>query len=181
MRRNNLDDIELIEQELAELRHRFKQSLTVLDNLAEVESQFKDLAQTHTQLKEYAQAAEQTLQAVVRAQETVNQRLLEFEKGVEDRWSRLRQELLEVRNELENADRNLSDKLIRQVGLLSETPQVDVRFIERLERLEAHMYGAETYVRKLDQRIRTLRDVLIAIGIGVPILSLGLWLLLSRT
>jgi len=180
MRGNNLREIESLEQELTEFRSRLQQSLAVLDQLSEVQVQFQDLAQTHTQLKEYIRAAEQTLQEVAQAQATINRRLLEFEKGTEGRWSEFRQELFDVRNELENADRNLSEKLARQAGYLAEGNQIDVRYIERIERLEAHMYGAETYIRKLDRRIRTIRDILIAIAIGLPVLSLGLWLLLSR-
>jgi DNA repair exonuclease SbcCD ATPase subunit len=180
MRGNNLREIEFIDQELTELRSRFKQSLEVLNNLAEIQGQFQDLAQTHAKLKEYVNAAEQTLQQVALAQGTMNRQRLEFEKGIEGRWSDLRQELFEVRNELENADRNLSEKLARQAGHLAEGNQVDVRYLERLERLEAHMYGAETYIRKLDRRIRTIRDILIASLIGLPIVGLGLWLLLSR-
>ncbi len=173
-------ELENIEQELADLRSRFKQALEVLEGLAEVQAQFQDLSQTHLKLKEYVEIAAATLAEVDQAQSRMNQHFLELEKGVDARGDKFRQELLEVRNELENADRNLSEKLARQMSYLSEGNQFDARHVERLERLEAHMYGAESYIRKLDRRLRTIRDILISVLIGFPVIGLALWLLFTR-
>ena len=87
----HLNELEHVEQELAELKNHLKQSFGVLDDLIKVQTQFEDVAQTYQKLKAYVDEARTIytsleaearaiLERISQAQETLNQNFAELKR-----------------------------------------------------------------------------------------------------
>lgn len=117
----NLNELEYIEQELAELRNHLKRSLTVVDTLANIPAQFeledykdlkKNLQQIKTDREEFSQFKASANQRLTEIESLINSRAIEFKNG-----------LVQLRDELERADIHLSNynaQLAKQVSEIKE-------------------------------------------------------------
>lgn len=139
-----LNELEHVEQELEKLRNHFGQSFGVLEGLAKVQAQFEDLAQTYQKLKEHLDEVKANRGDIAQVAATFNHRFAELEKVIESRWGEVKSELLNVNNELGDAERKLSAELAKQVGdlntvFLKEWASYKEAIQVRLDELEARL------------------------------------------
>ncbi len=151
-----LSELEHVEQELAELRNHFEQSFTVLDGLSKVQAQFEDLAQTYQLLKEHLGDLKATGRDIAQVQATFNHRFAELEKVFESRWAEVKSELFNLKNELSNADANLSAELAAQVSFL--LGEVEKRFMS-LQEWGTYSQAVQASLDQLEARLRTQQQV----------------------
>lgn len=114
----SLDDLEQVEQELAELRDQIEQSFGVLHGLAGVQAQFEDLAQTYQGFKAHLHEVKVTRKDIAQVQAAFDHRFAELEKALVSRWEEIWSELQDTRHELGITDNNLKVELAEQLGEL---------------------------------------------------------------
>ena len=84
-----LNDIEKIEHELADLRQRLQESFAILDKLAVVQRQFKDLAQTYKELKSHTDRAYDAWSSIETLANTVVENASTQQSSLERRFGEL--------------------------------------------------------------------------------------------
>lgn len=147
-----LNELEHIEQELAEFRNHFEQSLSVLDGLAKVQVQFEDLAQTYQKLKEHLEEVKFTGGEIAQVQETFNQRFAETEKVIESKLGEVKSEVFNLQNELDSAERNLNTEFAQQLGDLKR--DVEIRLTSLQKELVSQKEAIWEPLDELETRLR---------------------------
>ncbi len=115
----NLNELEYIEQELADLRNHLRQLFTVLEALAKIPPQFEELGHTYKHLKEVKANREELTEFKV----FVNQCLAEIETVINSKTRKLKDDLAHLQDELGRADIHLSNynaQLAKQVSEIRE-------------------------------------------------------------
>lgn len=122
--KKNLNDLDYVEQELAQLSSRLGQTFTVLDTLAKIPARFEVLGQNYQQIKQQLDEGKVDREAVASEVEaSIIGRLTKLETAIEFKWKELRGELADLQDELGSADVHLSNynaQLAKQVSEIRE-------------------------------------------------------------
>jgi chromosome segregation ATPase len=148
-----LNELEHVEQELAELRNHFEQSFAVLDGLAKVQGQFEDLAQTYQKLKQHLEEVKASRGDIAQVQATFNHRFAELEKVIESRWGEVKSELFNVHNELGNADGKVNAEIAAQVSDLKA--EGEKRLTVFLEEWASYKQAIQASLDDIEAGLRT--------------------------
>lgn len=177
-----LNDIDYIEQELAELRSHLSQTFKIVDGLAKIQTKFEDFEQTDQQLDSVkANKAEVTdLQVtfdnrfvkiaeviesksvdneskIVNLEATVSDRFAQIAEVIEFKLAEIDSEIFKIKHELNYTNANLNDQLSKQVSDL----KIEVE--EKLTAIQAPLSGIET---KLRTELETSINQLSAAGVN---------------
>lgn len=117
-----LNDLEYIEQELADLRHHLQRSFIVIEALAKITAQFEELGH-YKDLKVNLEQIKANRSELTKVKTTVNQRYSEIETVINSRAIELKNELAQLRDEFGRADIHLSNynaQLAKQVSEIRE-------------------------------------------------------------
>lgn len=176
-----LNDIDYIEQELAELRSHLSQTFKIVDGLAKIQTKFQDFEQTAQKLdKVKANKAELTdlqvtfdnrfvkITEVIESksvdneskidnlQTTVSDRFAQIAEVIEFKLAEIDSEIFKIKHELNYTDTNLNDQLSKQVSDLKAVE-------EKLTAIQAPLSGIET---KLRTELETSINQLSAAGVN---------------
>ena len=153
---DTLNGLENIDQELAELRNRLKQSFGVLDGLARVQTQFEDLAQTYQKFKEHLDEVKANRGDVAQGEATFNQRIAELEKVIDSKLRELKSELFKVENDARTTDIKFSAysaELTKQVSDLKG--EVEERLTVFLKEWASYKEAIQAPLDEAEARSRT--------------------------
>lgn len=119
----NLNELEYVEQELADLRNHLQRLFTVLETLAKIPAEFEELGDTHKQLKENLNQVKDNQEKLTNFKASVNQRLAELETVTNSKAIEFNAQLARLQDELSSADILLSNynaQLAKQVSEIRE-------------------------------------------------------------
>lgn len=142
-----LNELEYVEQELAELRNQLEQSFKVLNGLGKVQAQFENLAQTYQKLKEHLDEVKATQGDIAQVEATFNHRFAELEKVIDSQWRAVKTELFNVQNEPRTAE------LAQQVNDLKA--DVEERLTVSLQEWASYKEAIHVSLDDLEARLRT--------------------------
>ncbi|MGJ3251254.1 MAG: hypothetical protein ACFE0J_09010 [Elainellaceae cyanobacterium] len=134
-----------VEQELAKLRHRLKQSFEVLDDLVHVQTQFEGLSYTHQQLNDQLRNAKTALDDLSQFRETLTHDIDEVKRSIDHRWKTIQHDLATLQSEINTGDRHESDRLVAQISQLQDQVNTQVNAVQSLSQSQ------ETFNRQLKQ------------------------------
>ncbi|MGJ3246325.1 MAG: hypothetical protein ACFE0I_09650 [Elainellaceae cyanobacterium] len=157
-----------VEQELAKLRHRLKQSFEVLDDLVHVQTQFEGLSYTHQQLNDQLRNAKTAFDDLSQFREMLTRDVDELKQSINHRWKTIQHDLATLQSELNTGDRYETDRLIAQmsqlqgqvntqVSAVQSLSQSQETFNQRLKQLETSM---ESSWKDIRQALLTAHDEL---------------------
>lgn len=172
-----LNDIDYIEQELAELRSHLSQTFKIIDNLAKIQTKFEDFGQTYQKLDSvkadkaditdlqatfddrFAQLAEviesksvDNESKIVNVQANVSDRFVKIAEVIELKLAEIDSEIFKIKHELNYTDANFNDQLDKQVSDLKAEVE------EKLIAIQAPLSGIETKLRvELETAINQLK------------------------
>lgn len=123
-----LNEVDYVEQELAELCTRLEQTFAVVDTLAKIPAQFEVLGQNYQQLKQQLDEGIVNREAIAsevasEVEASITGRLTKLETDIEFKSKELRVELAHLHEELSSADIHISSynsQLAKQVSEIRE-------------------------------------------------------------
>lgn len=104
-----LDNIDYIEQELAEVRGKLHKSFVILDFLAQLPPKFEDIDQIHQRLHEQLEAIKTNREELLQVKTAFSQRLTKIEEVIESEWKKSKGKSVHLQDELGSADVHLSN------------------------------------------------------------------------
>lgn len=119
----NLNELEYVEQELADLRNHLQRLFTVLETLAKIPAEFEELGHTYKHLQENLYEVKDNHEKLTKFKVSVNQRLAELETVINSKAIEFKAELAHLQDELSSADIHLSNynaQLAKQVSEIRE-------------------------------------------------------------
>lgn len=145
----SLNDVDYIEQELAELRNHLNQTFKIVDGLAKIQAQFEDFGQRYQKLDEVTVNREE----IAQLEANFNTRCGQLEKVVESKWVEIKNEIFNIQNELDNVDSALSAEVVKLISELRNEVE------ERLKAVQVPLNDIEDNLRaELQSSINQLSE-----------------------
>ncbi|NET38327.1 MAG: hypothetical protein F6K19_41080 [Cyanothece sp. SIO1E1] len=162
----SLYESEQIEQEFAELHDRIDQTLPILDNLVEIQSQFRGIMQTYNTVRKLVDEAASGIQSANQAKTISDRRFAELEQVLGSTIEKIEEELLVIRRELTSTESNLAEELTTRVNALKgQLEKQSAPFTH----LDAQISVTRSYLRDMNKQQRVMRN-----GLAISLLMSAL-------
>jgi len=148
-----MTDLAYVERELASLTNQLKQSFEVLDDLAQVQTQFNDLARTHQKFKDVIDSQGSALDTMAQLQKIIDQRFGDLETQLDSYKKELRGQLLDVQAEIGVGDRTLKTELMQQINGLKR--DLDERMMDAAQEWERQRDAVKAPLEEFENRLRS--------------------------
>ncbi|HEY9826891.1 MAG TPA: hypothetical protein V6D19_15745 [Stenomitos sp.] len=173
-----MSEIEQLEQELAELRRRFAQALSVVEDLSQVKAYFSDLSQKHQALETSLEKAKVFLENP--PEPSLEPRLAQLESQVDVRYEQLQAQLTNFRFDFDAVTRQLKEQIDRDQAKLHELNKGHpvsensedgdrLKWLESsLQHLNSSIYADRSMLQKLERRYNNLKrlvDIIAVVGV----------------
>lgn len=152
---NSTPELVSVEQELVDLRHHLKQSFAVLEDLAQVQTQFESLAQTYQQLKAQINATEATLGDFGQLREQLDQRLQQLEMGTEARWQTLQHDVATLQTNLQEVQQAADHERQAQATLSERLAHLETTMESSWKDLRGALLEAQNETSLANRNLKT--------------------------
>lgn len=168
-----MNGIDQIEQELADLRNRFRESAKILDNLHRIQARFEEMAQTQKDLESDLSSAKEYLESMSNSTEIELNKQVELIAGTENRHRQLEADFIDFKQTILIEINGIKEQINHQFKHLSQLENLHKQdldkpnILEQLKKLEISVqdisslaYTNHSDLRRIEHNIWQFQNIL---------------------